>query len=188
MVKFSLVKRISGVLMLDTESFPSYQKQWCGCSPEEAKAKWKSVLALPHVHRKKVDGVKQVDEHTIGTEERTNAKTSNVDKMTTKRLCRPEAAPFKHGGHAIEVGDGFRHPAMDHTMWMFTALLLSLQYSGDTSVCFRKKLGLAAMSVEAEITFRVRFIPSGWKWAWALPFVQAGHFDRMNGHADSRDC
>ena len=60
MVKFSLVKRISGVLMLDKESFVAYQKQWYGCSPEEAKAKWKSALASPHVHRETVDGVMQV--------------------------------------------------------------------------------------------------------------------------------
>ena len=60
MVKFSLVKRISGVLMLEKESFLTCQKQWHGCSPEEAKAKWKSALAPPHVRREKVDGVMQV--------------------------------------------------------------------------------------------------------------------------------
>ena len=60
MVKFSLVKRISGVLMLDKELLLSYQKQWYSCSLEEAKAKWKSALASPHVHREKVDGVMQV--------------------------------------------------------------------------------------------------------------------------------
>ena len=60
MVKFSLVKRISDVLVLDHESFVAYQKQWYGCSPEEAKMKWKSALASPHVHRGKVDGVMQV--------------------------------------------------------------------------------------------------------------------------------
>ena len=95
MVKFNLVKRISGVLMLDKESFQAYQKQWYGCSLEEAKAKWKSTLASPHVHREKVDGVMQVavkkpteilHEHSIGIEERTSAKTSNVDKRTAKQL------------------------------------------------------------------------------------------------------
>ena len=59
MVKFSLVKRISGVLMLDKESFLANQKQCNGCSPEEAKAKWKSALASPHVHLENVDGVMQ---------------------------------------------------------------------------------------------------------------------------------
>ena len=44
---FSLVKRVSGVLMLDKESFLAYQK---------AKAKWKSALASHHVHREKVEG------------------------------------------------------------------------------------------------------------------------------------
>ena len=41
MVKFCFVKRISGVLMLDKESFLAYHKQWYGCSSREAKAKWK---------------------------------------------------------------------------------------------------------------------------------------------------
>ena len=45
--------------------------------------------------REKVDGVMQVavqkpteilHEHTVGTEERTNSKRSNVDKMTEKKL------------------------------------------------------------------------------------------------------
>ena len=60
MIKFRLVKRISGVPMLDKESLLAYQKQWYGCSPEEAKAKRESALASPHVHREKVDGVMQV--------------------------------------------------------------------------------------------------------------------------------
>ena len=47
----------------------------------------------PHVHREKVDGVLQVavrkpteilHEHSVGAEERANAKTRNVDKMTAK--------------------------------------------------------------------------------------------------------
>ena len=89
------MKRISGVLMLDKVSFLAYQKQWYGCSPEEAKAKWKSVLASPHVHREEVDGVMQVavkktteilHEYSMGAEERTNAQTSNVDKMTAETV------------------------------------------------------------------------------------------------------
>ena len=47
-------------LLLDKESFLANQKQWYGCSAEEATAKWKSALASPHVHREKVDGVMQV--------------------------------------------------------------------------------------------------------------------------------
>ena len=113
MVKFSLVKRISGVFMLDKESFLAYQKKWYGCSPEEAKAKWKSVLASPHVHREKVDGVMQVavrkpteilHDHSIGTEERTNEKTSNVDKMTPKQLLSDLSESHTFGAGSSGLG------------------------------------------------------------------------------------
>ena len=52
-------------------------------------AKWKPVLASPLVHRETVDGKKPTEilhKHSIGTEGRTNAKTSNVDNMTMKQL------------------------------------------------------------------------------------------------------
>ena len=113
MVKFSLVKRIFGVLKLDKESFLAYQKQWYGCSPEEAKAKWKSALASPHVHRERVDGLMQVavkkptkiiHKHTIGTEESTNAKTSNVDKMTAKQLFSDHSQSQTFGAESSGLG------------------------------------------------------------------------------------
>ena len=109
MVKFSFVKRISGVLMLEKESFLAFLKQWYGCSPEGAKAKWKSALASLHVHREKVDGKMQVavkkpteilHEHSIGTEERTNAKTSNVDNMTAKQLLSDHSESHTSGAES----------------------------------------------------------------------------------------
>ena len=105
MVKLSLVKRISGVLMLDKESFLAYQKQWYGCSPEEVKAKWKSALASPHLHREKVYGrfekpTEILHEQTIGTEERTNAKTSNVDKLTAKHLFSDHSKSQRFGAES----------------------------------------------------------------------------------------
>ena len=45
MVKFSVVKRISGVLMLDKESLLACRKRGHGCSPEEATAKWVGVTS-----------------------------------------------------------------------------------------------------------------------------------------------
>ena len=111
MVKFSLVKRISGVLMLDKESFLAFQKQWYGSSLEEAKAKWKSALVSPH--RQKLDGVVQValkkptgilDEYTIGAEEKTNAMTSNVDKMTAKHLFSDHSESQTFGAESSALG------------------------------------------------------------------------------------
>ena len=110
MVKFILVKRIPGVLMLDKESFLAYQKQWYGCSPGEARAKWKSAVASPHAHRENVDGVVQVavkkpteilHEHTIGTEERTNVKTSKVDNMTAKQLFSDHSESQRFGARNL---------------------------------------------------------------------------------------
>ena len=57
MVKFSFVKRISGVFMLDKEAFLAYQKSnGTAARPRNAKAKWKSAVASLHVHREKVTG------------------------------------------------------------------------------------------------------------------------------------
>ena len=90
MVKFNLVKRISGVLMLDKELFLAYQKQWYGCSLERGEVEIGFGVTS---HPEKLDGVMQVNvekpteilhEHSIGTEQRTNANTSNVDKTTAK--------------------------------------------------------------------------------------------------------
>ena len=86
---------------------------WYCCSREEAKAKWKSALASPHVHREKVDGVMQVavkepteilHEHNIGTEERTNAKTGNVDKVTAKQLLSDLSESHTFGVESSALG------------------------------------------------------------------------------------
>ena len=82
-------------------------------SPGEAKAKWKSASASPHVHREKVDGVMQVavkkpaeilHELSIGTDERTNAKTSNVDKMTGKQLLSDLSEFHTFGAESSGLG------------------------------------------------------------------------------------
>ena len=91
----------------------AYQKQWYGCSAQEAKAKWKSALASPHVHREKVDGVWQVavkkpteilHGHSIDTEERTNAKPSNMDKMTAKQLLSDHSESHTFGAESSGLG------------------------------------------------------------------------------------
>ena len=82
--------------MLDKESFQAYQKQWYGCSPEEANAKWKSALASPSYascesgrgDAGRCEKPSEIlHEYSISTEERTNAK------MTAKQLfsCHSES-------------------------------------------------------------------------------------------------
>ena len=66
---------------LDKAGFVAFQKQWYGCSVEEAKAKWKSAVPSLYVHRCS----EILHEHSSGTEERTKTKTRNVDKMTAKQ-------------------------------------------------------------------------------------------------------
>ena len=65
------------------------------------------------MHREKVDGVMQVavqkpteilHEHTVGTEERTNAKRSNVDKMTEKKLVSDHSESQTVGAASSGLG------------------------------------------------------------------------------------
>ena len=85
-VKFSLVKRISVVGRSGTVARPRKRRR-------SGNRRWRHCTCAEILH-----------EHSIGTEERANAQTRNVDNMTAKQLCSDPSESQTFGPESSGLG------------------------------------------------------------------------------------
>ena len=93
MIKVTVVRRVSGVVLLNEREFVAYHKHWFGATKEKALEQWASSMKSPHVHREQEDGVWYVavkkpteilNEEAVGTEEKFISTKRRLDKSAAK--------------------------------------------------------------------------------------------------------